>query len=158
MSSVGTDGLAGNIHGSACVIGTAGILILGEPGSGKSAALARLLADSAADGHFARLVSDDRVIVEPVNGRCLMRAPLSICGLVELRGTGIAAMPNLAKAVLRLAIRIEAHDKGPDRLPAEGETLRVVGHDVPLMRIWPYAANNLYGTAKTFFPALLRSG
>ena len=149
---------AGNIHASACVIGTLGVLALGGSGSGKSRAVAALLADAARDGQFARLVSDDRVVLSRVNGRCVMTAPDAIAGQLELRGSGIVSVDFMPRAVLSLVVAVELEGSTSERLPQTGEVLVAAGVQVPVMRIWPYAADSLYPTIRATFPRFLSSG
>jgi HPr kinase/phosphorylase len=81
------------------------VLLLGEPGSGKSDLLLRLLARGW------RLVADDQVIVR--DGFCA--APESLAGIIEVRGLGLFRLPFVARARPLLVARL-----GPpaDRLPA----------------------------------------
>src|SRR5919197_2654888 len=82
------------IHASAVLVGARAILIRGPAGSGKSR-LALALIGAARSGllPFARLVADDRVHVEAINGRLLARPPDKLAGLVEVRGLGLRRLP-----------------------------------------------------------------
>ena len=86
------------IHATALIVGHRGILIRGPSGSGKSR-LALTLLQSAGAG-FARLVGDDRIHLEAVHGRLLMRPATALAGLIEIRGLGIvrAALEPVAVA------------------------------------------------------------
>lgn len=92
------------IHGSAALIGEAGILIRGASGSGKSTLLLDLL---AADPKGTRLVADDRVIVSEANGRLLADVPAAIAGLVEMRGVGLLTRAYVAPIVIRLVVDLK---------------------------------------------------
>lgn len=71
------------IHASAVEIDGRGLLILGPSGSGKSSLTLALM------GQGARLVADDRVILE-AQGRCLVAiCPGPLAGRIEARGIGI---------------------------------------------------------------------
>jgi hypothetical protein len=96
------------IHASCVTIGSKGILILGESGAGKSDLALRLMDDGA------RLVADDRTELTIERGRLCARAPKSIAGLIEVRGLGIVAQPFTRKAIIKLAVRLDA---APERLP-----------------------------------------
>jgi HPr kinase/phosphorylase len=72
------------------------VLILGDPGCGKSDFVLRLMEDGF------MLVADDQVLVE--NG--MASAPETLTGLLEVRGLGIFHRPFLASAPLRLVIRL----------------------------------------------------
>lgn len=49
------------VHGTAAVVGEAGVLIRGASGAGKSSLALALVDAAAARGLFARLVGDDRI-------------------------------------------------------------------------------------------------
>ena len=93
------------IHGSCVAREQAGVLLLGEPGSGKSDLALRLIARGFV------LVADDQVAFD--NG--IARPPASLAGMLEVRGLGILRLPYLTEAPV--AIAIELGGLGP-RLPA----------------------------------------
>jgi HPr kinase/phosphorylase len=107
----GLDG--GTLHASCVVLGEAGVLIRGASGSGKSQLARRLV--SAYPG-FARLVCDDRVRVEPLNGRLLARPVPAIAGTLEIRGLGLMPTAFEPAAVVRLVVdaRLEPAERLPD--------------------------------------------
>ncbi len=96
-----------NLHASCVVLAEAGprlgapsdagVLLLGESGSGKSDLALRLIAMGAL------LVADDRTLLWVEGGVLLGRAPASLEGLIEVRGLGILRLPTLARAPIRLA-------------------------------------------------------
>jgi HPr kinase/phosphorylase len=96
-----------NIHAGCAAMGRAGVLILGESGSGKSDLLLRLMDDGA------RLVTDDRTELYVTNGRLSARAPKSIAGLMEVRGLGIIAQPFAKSVALALAVRLGKSERMP---------------------------------------------
>jgi len=96
-----------NIHASCAIIGRAGVLILGESGSGKSDLMLRLMDEGA------RLVGDDRLELYVAKGRLSARAPKSIAGLMEVRGIGIVARPFAKSAALALAVRLGESERMP---------------------------------------------
>jgi len=96
-----------NIHASCARIGRAGVLILGESGSGKSDLLLRLMDEGA------KLVSDDRTELYVAKGRLHGRAPKSIAGLMEVRGLGVLAQPFAKSGTIALAVRLGM----PERMP-----------------------------------------
>ena len=75
----------------------AGVLLLGESGSGKSDLALRLVAMGAL------LVADDRTLLGVEHGMLVGRAPPSLQGLIEVRGLGILRLPTAPKAPIRLA-------------------------------------------------------
>jgi HPr kinase/phosphorylase len=107
------------IHGTCVARDSAGVLILGPSGSGKSDLALRLI------GRGFDLVADDQVDLD--DG--VARAPDALAGLLEARGLGIVRLPYLSwvkvKLVIALTDRIE-------RLP-EPETHPALG--VPVVRI-----------------------
>lgn len=104
------------IHATALIAGYRGILIRGPSGSGKSSLALRLL--QSLNG-FARLVGDDRIRLEAVHGRLLMRPASALEGLIEIRGIGIVRMPFEPVAVAHVAVDLAASDA--QRLPASAD-------------------------------------
>ena len=82
------------IHASAVLIGPRAVLIRGPSGAGKSR-LAWDLVEAGRTGAlpFARLVADDRVLVEAAGGRLLVRPPPRLAGLIEIRGLACESIP-----------------------------------------------------------------
>ncbi|GMG84814.1 hypothetical protein LNKW23_40300 [Paralimibaculum aggregatum] len=98
------------LHGSAVALNDRGMLITGDPGSGKSQLAAELLALGAG------LVADDWVIVE--RGRAVglvMSAPGPIQGLLELRGIGLVRLPFTDQAPLTCIV--DLNRETTERLP-----------------------------------------
>jgi HPr kinase/phosphorylase len=121
------------IHASAVLVGARALLIRGPAGAGKSRLVLALL-EAAAAGllPFARLVADDRTHIDAVHGRLLVRAPVSLHGLIEVRGVGLRRMPFEPVAVVGQVVDLAAPDA--DRLPApEAETAMIAG--LPLARL-----------------------
>ena len=117
--------LPATIHGTALVLGQAGVLLRGRSGAGKSLLALALLERWALKGLAAGLVSDDRVILELVDGAIVMAAPPSIAGLIELRGRGIISRP--AQGPARLDLVIDLVDQ-LERMPEESAfTTEVLG-------------------------------
>jgi HPr kinase/phosphorylase len=115
-----------HVHAGAVVVGEAGVLIRGVSGAGKST-LARRIVDAATRiGLFARLVGDDRIGVERVHDRVVLRPHRAILNEIEIRGLGIAATAAEEAAVLRLVV--DCTTDAPPRLPAtEMETTEIAG-------------------------------
>jgi HPr kinase/phosphorylase len=84
------------LHGTCVSVGGEGVLILGKPGSGKSA-LALRLVDEPGHGISgvplrSELVADDQVIVTRDQGRLMASAPGALRGKLEIRGLGIVTL------------------------------------------------------------------
>ena len=112
------------IHATAVLVGARAVLIQGPPGAGKSRlALALLSAAQTGRLAFARLVADDRALIEPVNGQLLVRPAPALAGLLEVRGLGIRRMLYEPVAVVGSVLELAAEDAS--RLPesASRETL-----------------------------------
>jgi serine kinase of HPr protein (carbohydrate metabolism regulator) len=104
------------IHASVVLVGARAVLIKGPPGAGKSQlALALLSAARTGQLGFARLVADDRVLIEPMHGRLLARPAPSLAGLLEVRGLGVRRVPHEPVAVVGTVLELSAADA--DRLP-----------------------------------------
>lgn len=126
---------ARNIHATALVLGTTGILVTGPSGAGKSSLALGLIAAAQRSGCFARLVADDRVLLATAGGHLIAAPPPTLAGQVELRGTGVITVPYLKRAVLHLAIGPAAL-AGPDRVPPAGETFQAdTAASLPLLRL-----------------------
>ena len=104
-----------------------GVLIEGEPGSGKSS-LALALIDRG-----ATLVGDDGVLLDMREGRLWAAPPPAIAGLLEIRNVGLANFPA-APAPLALVLRL---DPGAPRHIEAPERVRLAGFDLPMVRLWP---------------------
>jgi HPr kinase/phosphorylase len=104
------------IHASAVLVGARAVLIQGPPGAGKSR-LALALMEAAQSGliGFARLLADDRVLIEPAHARLLARPAPALAGLIEARGLGIRRVPFEPVAVVGALIELAAGDGS--RLP-----------------------------------------
>jgi hypothetical protein len=101
-----------SIHATALLCGARGVLIRGPSGSGKSQLALSLLQRLP----FARLVGDDRILLQATHGRVLMRPAATLHGLLEIRGLGIRKVPFEAVAVAHLVVDLAV--AGAERLPA----------------------------------------
>ncbi len=124
-----------NIHATAIVVGTTGLLFVGPSGAGKSTQAFACLSEARALGQFAALVADDRVLVSRLGDHLLARCPPTISGLVELRHGGIAEVEHLPSALMQVAIS-PVDPATAERLPAEGERFPAAhGITLPLFRL-----------------------
>jgi HPr kinase/phosphorylase len=125
--------VAATVHASAVLVGAWAVLVRGPAGSGKSRLTLALL-DCARAGiiPFARLVADDRVYLEAVNGRLLARAPDALAGLIEVRGLGLRRLPSEPVARVGLVVDLAADDD--DRLPP-AQLVTIEGVAIPRLAV-----------------------
>lgn len=124
-----------SIHASAVLVGARAVLIRGASGAGKSRLVFALL-NAAARGElpFARLVADDRVLLEAVHGRLVASAPASIGGLIEMRGHGPVEMPHEPQAIVGWVVDLDAADA--TRMPeAGGMIAEILGVTLPRVAV-----------------------
>jgi serine kinase of HPr protein (carbohydrate metabolism regulator) len=112
-------------HASAVLVGAHAVLIRGRSGSGKSRlALALIEAAGTRLLPFARLVADDRVVLEAHHGRLVVSAPAALAGLIEVHGLGIRRLPHEPMAVVGLVIDLAAGDA--QRWPTPQRSMAVI--------------------------------
>ena len=122
-----------SVHASAVLVGDRAVLIRGPSGAGKSRlAFDLILSGRAGQIPDARLVGDDRVILEVVENQLIVRPARALAGLIEIRGLGIRRCAFAAEAVVGLVVDLNAPDA--ERLPAP-EALRTTIAGVELARI-----------------------
>jgi serine kinase of HPr protein (carbohydrate metabolism regulator) len=121
------------VHGTAVALDGVGVLIRGPSGSGKSDLALRLI-DAG-----ALLVADDQTELWLTERSVMMRAPLSIAGHLEVRGVGIARVPSLAQAPLRLVLDL-VPPECVDRLP-EWTSCEILGRTVHRLALAPFEAS-----------------
>jgi HPr kinase/phosphorylase len=123
------------IHASAVLVGTRAILIRGPSASGKSR-LALALLNAAAAGllPFARLVADDRALIEACHGQLIVRPATVLAGLLEVRGLGLRRLPYEPMAVVGLVVDLDADDAARLPLPAACDT-NLAGLSLPRLAV-----------------------
>ena len=112
------------VHATAVLIGENGVLIRGRSGAGKSRLARALMEEATRSGQLARLIGDDRIGLEPRNGRLLAHPHAALAGQMEFRGQGIGKMAYEQSALLRLVIDITPYDRArntPPRLPQNSD-------------------------------------
>ena len=119
------------LHATCIELGATGVLLLGASGSGKSDLALRLI------DRGARLVGDDRLLVERRQGQLFGRPVTTLAGLLEVRGFGIVKLPWCPESRLGLAVALQP-GAPPERLP-EPETYDLLGVPLPLLRLDPDA-------------------
>ncbi|PPJ45156.1 serine kinase [Rhizobium sp. KAs_5_22] len=123
-----------NIHATAIVTGTTGLIFLGPSGSGKSALAFDCLSEARLHGQFAALVADDQVFISRFGTQVMGARPETIRGLIELRHGGIARVESVPRAILHYAV-LPVHRAAAERLPAQG-TQATLLDDVRLPAIY----------------------
>lgn len=114
-------------NASCVAIGGRGVLIMGDPGNGKSS-LALALIDRG-----AVLIGDDGVALALAGGRVIASPPPNITGLLEVRNVGLITIPTTT-APLCLALMLT---RDVQRLPTEPQKFALLGAVLPLISLWP---------------------
>lgn len=110
-----------NLHATALVAGSAGLLIRGRSGSGKSRLALALIDQCHLRGRFAALIADDRVWLSAHGDRLVATAPEPIAGLIEIRGYGPAPLAHEKHAVIdRLVTLVDPQAAPRHRQDATG--------------------------------------
>ncbi len=136
-----------NIHGTAIVVGTTGLIFLGPSGSGKSALAFDCLSEARLHGQFAALVADDQVFISRFGTQVVGARPETIKGLIELRHGGIAWVESIPRAVLHYAV-LPIDRAAVERLPEQGmqvtllDDVRLPAIYVPADVRWPFSFIN----------------
>ena len=121
------------IHGVLLNIGNAGVLIIGESGTGKSDCALELLSRGA------RLVADDVVEIERVGAKLVGKAPERFAGLLEVRGLGIVDVRKFFRDGYepdhKVDICIEFQDRAAsehlERLGNKSPDIAILGVKIP---------------------------
>lgn len=122
-------------HGCAIVLGSLGVVLLGDSGSGKSRLSHKLIESWSNRNQYARWVADDRMIVEQTAQAYLVTAPCSLQGLAERRFAGIETVICQTKAVVDLVVQILPGNQ-LERLP-KADTRRLLpnGPAIPQLAV-----------------------
>jgi serine kinase of HPr protein (carbohydrate metabolism regulator) len=131
------------VHGTAVSLGGEAVLVRGASGSGKSDLALRCLAlaPSALIPLQAKLVADDRVLLERTESGVMASAPAQILGKLEVRGIGIIAVEAVAKA--RLVIVVDLVPAAQvERFPLSDPKVSLAGSELPLLRLAAFEASS----------------
>lgn len=130
------------VHATAIALGGRAVLIRGASGAGKSDLALRCLslAPSRLLPHVADLVSDDQVRLRLQNGKIFASAPVELKGMLEVRGLGILRVPAVEMAEVVLIADLVASET-VERLPDPWPVADILGHKVPVLRLWPFEAS-----------------
>ena len=117
-----------HVHASAVILGEAGVLIRGAPGSGKTSLALALIEKTLMKQMFAALVGDDWVTLTAHDGRLVASGAARTAGLAERRGLGLVRVPAVGACVVSLVVDLAAISDPPRRMPAATEwTAKVEG-------------------------------
>jgi serine kinase of HPr protein (carbohydrate metabolism regulator) len=131
------------VHGTCVALGRAAALLRGPSGSGKSDLALRFLflaRRGPAAVNKPALVADDQVRLVANGVRLSASAPEAIRGKIEVRGVGIVDVRCLPEADVALVVDLTDRD-GIVRLPKRDTMARLLGVDVPLLRLFPWEAS-----------------
>ena len=106
------------VHANCVIVGTAGLLIRGGAGSGKSSLADYLVEAARAKGNLGQLVADDYTHIAAVDGRLQAHAPQAIEGRMEVRGFGVVEAPFAPGAQIHLAIDLTSAET-IERMPEQ---------------------------------------
>ena len=128
-----------NIHGTCVAFGRFGVLLRGASGSGKSSLALRLIdTEGFGIGQLnlrAKLVADDRVILQIGGAKIFASSPARLAGKLEIRGLGIVTLEHLKTVDLRLVVDLLPHKSIP-RLPEMTDTqVELLGAKLPRLTL-----------------------
>lgn len=118
------------LHATAVAIDGYAVLLRGPSGCGKSDLALRLI-DAG-----ARLVADDQSELSRRGDGLIVRAPVTIAGLIEVRGVGIVQLDPLGEAPVGLLADLVPAEKLERLPPRRAET--ILGIAVPLIDVAPF--------------------
>jgi HPr kinase/phosphorylase len=121
------------VHGTSVALDSAGVLLRGPSGGGKSDLALRLIDAGAA------LVADDQTELRRVGAGLRMSAPAAIAGLLEVRGVGILRVPSVPSAILRLVVTL-VPSEAIERLPEPRHCL-LLDCAIPEIALAPFEAS-----------------
>jgi HPr kinase/phosphorylase len=125
----------GTVHASAVLVGARAVLIRGPSGAGKSRlALGLIRAAQGGALLFARLVADDRVHLQRIGGRLLVRPAEALAGWIEVYGVGLLRLAYEPNAIVGLVVDLAAADA--ERLPnPASRTTEIAGILLPRLAV-----------------------
>lgn len=125
------------LHGTCVSVGGEGVLILGEPGTGKSDLALRLIDEPgfgiSESPMRSKLVSDDQVIITRHEDKLIASSPPAIRGKLEIRGLDIVVLATQPSAALSLVVKLQTLS-GIERLPSHA-AFDLLGLALPLVEI-----------------------
>ena len=121
------------VHATCIAVDGHGVLLRGAAGSGKSDLALRMI------DRGARLVADDQVVLARRGADVIASAPMSLHGLIEIRGLGIMRMDAAMEARIALVADM-AEPHAVARLP-DRRGCNIDGVAIPWLALAPFEAS-----------------
>ncbi len=113
-------------HASCVAIQSAGVMVSGPSGSGKSDLALRLI------DRGAILISDDYVELHDDGNQILLNAPAKIAGKIEIRSLGIFDCDHVSNIPLTLHVQLK---QKPERFPLDSQTETIMTMAIPTITL-----------------------
>ncbi|MDM7849582.1 HPr kinase/phosphorylase [Pseudochrobactrum kiredjianiae] len=120
-------------HATSLVLGSFGVLLCGNSGSGKSSLALTLIERAHQAGRVGTLIADDQTIISTDNEKLIASTPPAIAGAIEIRGAGLFEVPYQPQAEINLLVELVSADKAP-RYPTD-EMRELAGLMVPVLTL-----------------------
>lgn len=127
-----------NIHATLVSYQNKGILLIGESGVGKSDLALRLIMERG-----AKLVADDRVILEKKKDVLWGYAPETLANKLEVRNIGIAEFAAKKKEKISLCVELCLNRTEIERLPRP-DFIDFLGISVAKIKLYPFDCSTIY--------------
>ena len=128
-----------NVHATLIDYNGKGILLTGKSGSGKSDVALRMIMDKG-----AKLVGDDRIILQRDGNAVLGKAPDILAKKLEVRNVGIVEIENTTEEVeICLCVELCKDKTSLDRLP-QNKYIDILGVDIPQIELYPFEVSTIH--------------
>lgn len=126
-----------NIHATLVSYHGKGILLIGESGIGKSDLALRLIMEKG-----AKLVADDRVILEKNKNTLWGYAPETLVNKLEVRNIGIVELATKKKEKISLCVELCGNRAEIERLP-QSDSIDFLGISVAKIKLYPFDCSTI---------------